>query len=45
MVCRSGRRSLQAAELLVGLGFAGVKTMRGGMVEWNEARLPAERDR
>lgn len=45
MVCRSGRRSLHAAELLIGLGFAGVKNMRGGMVEWNAAHLPAERVR
>lgn len=44
MVCRSGRRSLQAAELLIGLGFGGVKNMRGGMLEWNAAHLPAERD-
>ena len=45
MVCRSGRRSRQAAELLIGLGFPRVKTMRGGMVEWNAAHLPAERGR
>jgi rhodanese-related sulfurtransferase len=41
-VCRSGRRSLQAAGILSARGFK-VKNMTGGMEEWNRLKLPVKR--
>lgn len=43
LVCRSGGRSGQAALQLQALGFAKIGSMRGGMIRWNEARLPVVR--
>ncbi|MGN6106191.1 MAG: MBL fold metallo-hydrolase [Kofleriaceae bacterium] len=43
VVCRSGGRSAQAAKELAKRGFRHVYNLRGGMVGWNEARLPVER--
>lgn len=43
LVCRSGRRSAQAAEGLARAGFAQPMNMVGGMLAWNEAGLPVER--
>jgi len=42
-ICRSGMRAGQAAELL---SRAGLKTrvLTGGMMAWNEARLPISRN-
>jgi rhodanese-related sulfurtransferase len=40
LVCRSGARSGRAAQALVSLGFEDVTNMVGGMIAWNEARLP-----
>ena len=37
-ICRSGARSLQAAELLVGRGFD-VHSLNGGMRAWSDAEL------
>ncbi|WP_241154289.1 rhodanese-like domain-containing protein [Staphylospora marina] len=34
LICRSGRRSLMAAEVLAGRGFAKVYNLKGGMLEW-----------
>jgi sulfur dioxygenase len=42
-VCRAGVRSTTAAAILTALGFEHVSNLKGGMVEWNEARLPVER--
>jgi len=42
-VCRAGVRSATAAAVLTGLGFEHVWNMKGGMLDWNEARLPVER--
>ena len=42
-VCRVGVRSTTAAAILTGLGFDHVLNMRGGMLDWNDARLPVER--
>ena len=42
MVCRSGARSGRAAALLASMGFRHVMNMTGGMLAWNEARLPVE---
>jgi len=43
LVCRSGARSTHAAMELVKRGFRNVYNLRGGMLAWNEARLPVER--
>ncbi|MFN7696999.1 MAG: MBL fold metallo-hydrolase [Deltaproteobacteria bacterium] len=40
IVCRSGGRSGKAALQLEGVGFSRVASVRGGMIEWNRARLP-----
>lgn len=41
-ICRSGARSSRAALYAKGLGFNDVYNMAGGMIEWNEKRLPTE---
>ena len=43
LVCRSGMRSGRAAARLEALHFANVASMRGGMMAWGDAGLPAER--
>ena len=43
VVCRSGVRSTTAAAILEGLGFEQVYNLHGGMVDWNDRRLPVER--
>ena len=43
VVCRSGGRSGRAAAYLASIGFARVMNMVGGMLSWNDARLPVER--
>lgn len=37
--CRSGRRSLDAAEMLTTLGY-NVVNLKGGIIEWKEDSLP-----
>lgn len=37
--CRSGRRSLTAAEILTKLGYK-VVNLKGGIIEWKENNLP-----
>jgi rhodanese-related sulfurtransferase len=37
VICRSGNRSRQASEILVGLGFKGVRNVDGGFIAWQEA--------
>lgn len=37
--CRSGRRSMDAAEILTGLGYK-VVNLKGGITEWKEDGLP-----
>ena len=37
--CRSGRRSLDAAEILTSLGYK-VVNLKGGIIEWKEDGLP-----
>lgn len=39
-VCRSGARSGQATAHCMGMGFTAVVNMAGGMLRWNELRLP-----
>jgi rhodanese-related sulfurtransferase len=41
-VCRSGGRSGKAALSLLGLGFARVASLAGGMTAWNAQGLPVE---
>lgn len=40
VICRSGRRSLQAANMLGQLGFTSVYNVQGGMLAWEKASLP-----
>jgi rhodanese-related sulfurtransferase len=40
LLCRSGRRSLRAAELLIQIGFRTVYNVEGGMIEWEASGLP-----
>ena len=37
--CRSGRRSLDAAEMLINCGYK-VVNLKGGIIEWEEDGLP-----
>lgn len=39
-VCRSGRRSEEAAKLSLEIGFEKVANLVGGMLRWNECGLP-----
>jgi sulfur dioxygenase len=41
-ICRVGVRSTTAAAILTGLGFGRVCNLKGGMIDWNDARLPVE---
>lgn len=43
LVCRSGKRSAAACETLAALGFAPLRNLAGGMIDWNRAALPVER--
>ncbi len=42
VICRSGNRSRTASEMLVGLGFAQVYNVDGGITAWLDAGLPVE---
>ena len=42
-VCRSGVRSTTAAAILTSLGFEQVYNLKGGMLAWNDAGLPVDR--
>jgi rhodanese-related sulfurtransferase len=42
-VCRSGNRSLTAADLLLKAGFQDVKSMAGGMIVWAGSGHPITR--
>jgi len=41
-ICRSGSRSARASELALGLGYKNTYNLKGGMLLWNELRLPVE---
>jgi len=41
-VCRAGVRSTTAAAILTGLGFEHGSNLKGGMLEWNNCKLPVE---
>jgi rhodanese-related sulfurtransferase len=37
IVCRSGRRSLDAARILARAGFRDARSLDGGMIAWRES--------
>jgi rhodanese-related sulfurtransferase len=39
-LCRSGRRSLKASQMLKSLGYKHVFNIKGGILEWEEKGLP-----
>lgn len=43
IICRTNRRSIKAAQMLSGKGFADVHVVRGGMIAWSELGLAVER--
>lgn len=43
VICRSGNRSLVAAEQLVEAGYHDVRNVTGGMIAWQSAGLPVTR--
>lgn len=45
VICRSGRRSAQAAGMLAKLGFTSLYNVQGGMLAWEQASLPIVRMR
>ena len=42
LICQTGRRSGQAAEMLKGAGFSNVFNVAGGTTAWQSANLPME---
>jgi rhodanese-related sulfurtransferase len=45
VACQSGTRSPQACRKLMALGFSQVYELQGGMVAWEEQKLPVSRKR
>ena len=43
VICRAGVRSTTAAAILTAFGFEHVSNLKGGMLDWNDQRLPVER--
>lgn len=43
LVCRTDKRSAQAAELLARAGFRGIEVLEGGMEQWNRLRIAVNR--
>lgn len=41
-ICRSGARSMSAAQMAIDEGFSDVTNMMGGMLEWKEAGYETE---
>ena len=44
VVCRSGNRSLLAAQVMLDMGFENVASLRTGVRGWNDADLPLVND-
>lgn len=42
VICRSGNRSAQGRDILLGAGFTAVTSVAGGMNDWAAAGLPTE---
>ena len=38
LICRSGRRSRKAGDILCDIGYQNVYNLKGGMMAWNELR-------
>ncbi|HSW42438.1 MAG TPA: rhodanese-like domain-containing protein [Patescibacteria group bacterium] len=45
VVCRSGRRSAEGRDILLGAGFGSVTSMAGGMIDWAASGYPTESGR
>jgi rhodanese-related sulfurtransferase len=45
MLCRSGKRSLKAAQLLESAGFESIYNVEGGMMTWETSGLPVVRSK
>jgi len=43
IACRTDRRSMKAAQMLIQAGFNDITVLRGGMEQWNRNRLPVVR--
>ena len=43
LFCRSGRRSKAALDIMKELGFKEVYNIEGGMLKWNEEKLPLKK--
>ena len=43
-VCRTGRRSAEASSTLARLGFTNVSQLAGGVMAWEQAGLPLEKE-
>lgn len=43
-ICRSGKRSETATMEAKAMGFKNIYNMSGGMISWNECRLPIEKN-
>jgi glyoxylase-like metal-dependent hydrolase (beta-lactamase superfamily II)/rhodanese-related sulfurtransferase len=43
-VCRIGARAHTAAQILKQVGFENVLVLEGGMLRWNEAKLPVDKE-
>lgn len=43
VLCRSGNRSVMAADMLLQSGIPGVKVMDGGIMRWQKDKLPVEK--
>lgn len=41
-VCRSGRRSLQAVQESMALGYQNTQSLKGGMLEWKAKGFPTD---
>jgi rhodanese-related sulfurtransferase len=44
VICRSGRRSVLAADVMQQMGFTNVASLKLGVRGWNDAELPLEND-
>ena len=44
VICESGSRSLAATDYLLGQGFEGAASVRGGTGAWARSQRPIERD-
>jgi rhodanese-related sulfurtransferase len=42
VVCRSGNRSAEGRDILLGAGFPAVTSLGGGMTDWAQAGMPME---